>query len=178
MADQTTSMTDIISEILDDDGTYPNNAKLPTLIYKDPLNSGGSVSARDFESLFDRNDWPSAWRYGIYTFHHYHSTAHEVLGVFRGATQVQLGGPSGIIERVEAGDVIVIPAGVAHKNRGSNSGFRCVGGYANGDSWDMKYGKPDERPMADENIANVNPPVSDPVHGDGGPLMNLWGKNE
>jgi len=174
MTDHTYPATNIISEILTDEGTFPNNERLAALIYKDPLETGGSISARDFEEMFDRNHWPSAWRYGIYTYHHYHSTAHEVLGVYKGSTEVQLGGPSGITQLVEAGDVIVIPAGVAHKNLGSNSGFRCVGGYANGASWDMNYGEPTERPAADENISEVEPPVADPVHGQKGPVTVLW----
>lgn len=164
----------IIAQILTDDGTFPNNENIPTLIYKDPLGKGRKITARDFEAIFDNNSWPSAWRYGIYTFQHYHSTAHEVLGVYKGATQVQLGGTTGFTQRVEPGDVIVIPAGVAHQNVGSNTGFKCVGGYANGDQWDMNYGKPEERPRADENIADVSHPIADPIFGDSGPLVDHW----
>lgn len=164
----------IIARIVTDDGTFPNNEDLPVLIYKDPRDKGNQISARHFETLFERNNWHSAWRYGIYTYPHYHSTAHEVLGVYKGSTQVQLGGPHGFTTRVEAGDVLVIPAGVAHQNLGSNAGFQCVGGYANGDHWDMNYGKPGERPRADENIAAVSPPTADPIFGGSGPLVDSW----
>ena len=73
------------------------------------------------------------------------------------------------------GDVIIIPAGVAHKNLGSSGDFRCVGAYPPGQDWDMNYGKAGERPAADENIANVPLPVADPVFGFEGPLMKNWG---
>ena len=74
----------------------------------------------------------------------------------------------------QSGDVIIIPAGVAHKNVGSSSDFRCVGAYPLGQSWDMNYGKPGERPQADQNITKVPLPESDPVYGIDGPLVKSW----
>ncbi|NIU02548.1 MAG: cupin domain-containing protein, partial [Aliifodinibius sp.] len=79
--------------------------------------------------LLHSNQWGGAWQNGIYGFHHYHSTAHEVLCVYKGEAKVQLGGDDGIIQTVKPGDVIIIPAGVAHKNLGSNSDFRIIGAY-------------------------------------------------
>ncbi|WP_250123845.1 cupin domain-containing protein [Chroococcidiopsis sp. CCMEE 29] len=62
--------------------------------------------------------------------HHYHSTAHEVLGISRGKAAVRLGGDArGQTFEVRAGDVIIIPAGVAHKNLDSSSDFLVVGAY-------------------------------------------------
>ena len=37
-----------------------------------------------FEELFHGNGWGNGWRNGIFPFHHYHSTAHEVLGIAAG----------------------------------------------------------------------------------------------
>ena len=76
----------------------------------------------------------------------------------------------------EAGDVIVIPAGVSHKNIHQSPDFRCVGAYPVGQSPDMQYGKPGERPHVDRNIESVPIPKMDPIFGIDGPLMEMWGK--
>jgi uncharacterized protein YjlB len=41
---------------------------------------------------------------GIYPFHHFHSTAHEVLGIVAGSAVVVLGGPSGRCFQVHRGE--------------------------------------------------------------------------
>jgi uncharacterized protein YjlB len=114
------------------------------------------------------------WRNGIYSYHHYHSTAHEVLGCYRGSAKVQFGGESGIVEELSAGDVVIIPAGVGHKNLGASADFAVVGAYPRGQDYDMNYGKPGERPRADENIARVPLPETDPIFGKDGPLLRHW----
>ena len=165
----------IISELLTDDGTFPNNGKLPLMLYRNAIDISSSNPAGAVERIFQNNGWGNSWRDGIYPYHHYHSTAHEVLGVYSGSASVQLGGPNGPVFEVQAGDVIIIPAGVGHKNMGSSSDFRCVGAYPPGQAWDMNYGKPGERPRADQNISKVPLPNTDPVYGSTGPLIKSWG---
>ncbi len=114
-------------------------------------------------------------RDGIYSYHHYHSTAHEVLGVYQGGATVQFGGEKGPAVSVAAGDVVVIPAGVAHKLLDVPGSLRVVGAYPAGQSWDMNYGREGERPAADRNIAAVPAPEQDPLYGAEGPLVELWG---
>jgi uncharacterized protein YjlB len=157
------------SIVLPDDGTFPGNPR-PLLLY------AGAVPAdpAPIERLFTANDWPSAWRNGVYRYHHYHSTAHEALGVYGGSATVQFGGPGGSTVTIRAGDVAVIPAGVAHRCLESSSDFRVVGAYPRGQHWDMCYGKVGERPAADQNIAAVPDPKKDPVQGEMGPLPRLW----
>lgn len=157
---------DVVAERLPDDGTFPNNERLPALIYRDAFVFSGDDPAATIERIFLRN--------GIYDYHHYHSTAHEVLGVAAGTARVQLGGDDGAEFEVQAGDAIVIPAGVAHKNLGSTSDFLVVGAYPAGQDWDMMYGRAGERPQADRNIEETPLPQADPIFGARGPLIEKW----
>lgn len=156
---------------LEDDGIFPNNPALPVLIYRQAL----PPDPERIEAIFAANRWPPAWRYTVFDFQHYHSTAHEVLGCFRGAAAIQLGGEQGPILDVATGDVIVLPAGTAHKAVRTRAAFCCVGAYPDGQDYDMCYGRPGERPGADERIAAVPLPEGDPVRGGGGPWSAAGG---
>lgn len=160
----------------EDDGTFPNNEELPVLLYEQAFRRRGEGNvASSIEAVFEAHEWGGHWRNGIFSYHHYHSTAHEVLGVAAGAARVQLGGPEGEVFDVEQGDVVVLPAGTAHKNVGAEGDFLVVGAYpANGDDWDLKRGRPGERPEADRNIDQVPHPSKDPVYGANGPLLEHW----
>ena len=87
---------------------------------------------------------------------------------------MQLGGEQGIVAEISPGDVVIIPAGVSHKNLGSTSDFHVVGAYPTGTSPDMNYGKPGERPRADKTIAALALPAQDPIYGETGPLLSFW----
>jgi uncharacterized protein YjlB len=163
----------IIRHIVEDDGVFPNSA-LFILIYKNALNLPENDAAQMIEDLFKKNNWSNSWRNGIYAYHHYHSNTHEVLGVYEGSTTIQLGGPNGMIEQIEKGDIVIIPAGVAHNNLGPENDFKCVGAYPEGKDFDIKKGGPEDRPEADENIHKVPLPDIDPVYGNPGPLYNNW----
>jgi uncharacterized protein YjlB len=164
----------VTHQALKDDGTFPNNEKRPLLLYQGALDLPADDPASIIEAVFAANGWVGSWRDGIYSYHHYHSTAHEVLGVYSGSARVQLGGEQGVILSVKRGDVVIIPAGVAHKNLGSTPDFRVVGAYPDGQRWDMNCGKAGERPRADQNIARVPLPQADPVYGSHGPLGEHW----
>jgi uncharacterized protein YjlB len=160
----------------EDDGVFPNG-RYPALIYRGVLEREAD-RARAFEGLFARNGWTSAWRDGLFTFHHYHSSAHEVLGIHSGTVRVALGGPGrgGRLIELRAGDVVVVPAGLAHKNDRQSSDFGTVGAYPRGTFYDMMYGKKGERPTADRNIDRVPLPSIDPVEGRSGSLPRLWAR--
>jgi uncharacterized protein YjlB len=164
----------VSSHTLRDDGVFPNNETHPLLVFRDALSLPTQNPAAAIEGLFKANRWSGSWRNGVYGFHHYHSTAHEVLGVYSGSAEVQFGGEQGVVLSVQRGDVVIIPAGVAHKNIGSSPDFACVGAYPYGQRPDMNYGKEGERPQADQNIAGVPLPKGDPVYGMGGPLGDQW----
>ena len=62
----------------------PNNRKLPVVIYRRALVPESGDLAAAFEIRFERNAWPPQWRDGIFDYHHFHASAHEVLGVTDG----------------------------------------------------------------------------------------------
>jgi uncharacterized protein YjlB len=155
----------------DDDGGIPNSP-FPVLVYHGAL--GSDAGAGEYENLFAEHGWLGAWRDGIFPFHHFHSTAHEVLGIARGTAGVTLGGPQGRPFELSAGDVVVLPAGTGHCNTGSSSDLLVVGAYPDGMDWDVRRGDPAEHDEVLANIARIPLPDRDPVQGDGGPLTEIW----
>jgi uncharacterized protein YjlB len=167
--------SDILKFHFSDDGAIPNNPHLPVLVYKRALTAASPAALADLiESSYEKNQWRAAWRWGVYDFPHYHSTAHEVLGCYRGSATLQLGGKDGIKFVVEPGDVIILPAGTGHQNLGASEGFHICGGYPLGQQADLLRGRADERPANLKNIKAVPRPKSDPIFGDDGPLPQLW----
>ncbi|MGQ9367176.1 cupin domain-containing protein [Azospirillum sp. A39] len=161
---------------LADDGRIPNNPALPLVLHRRAVAPGGDLAAA-FEEAFARNGWRGGWRDGIFAYHHYHATAHEVLGIAAGRARVRFGGEQGETVEVEAGDVVVIPAGVGHKNLGASPDFLVVGAYPAGQDPDMNTGRPEEHARALALVPRVPLPAADPVFGSGGPLVQLWGRS-
>ena len=158
----------------EDDGRIPNNPTLPLLVYPGALGEPGRDPSRCKEKLAE-NGWGGAWVNGVFSYHHYHSTSHEVLCVVGGSASIAFGGPEGEVVEVEAGDVVVIPAGTGHKNEGSSGDFSVVGAYPRGqESYDLRTGEEGERPEVLENIRGVSLPEADPLHGQQGPLVERW----
>ena len=155
-------------------GDFPNNPNIPLVLYRQAVTLYGADPGEIIADAFRKNGWGGIWRNGIYGVHHYHSTAHEVLGIYAGAGIVQFGGPDGVEVEVRAGDVIVIPAGVAHKRLSASPDFGVIGAYPKGQESDLCYGESGERPSADENIKRVSAPKTDPIYGASGPLIEQW----
>jgi uncharacterized protein YjlB len=156
-----------------DNDLFPNS-KLPALLYKEVLGLPYFFAAAYITSLFDKNNWSNAWKDGIFTYHHYHSNTHEVMGVFAGSTLLLLGGDNGHQVKISKGDVLIIPAGVAHRNLGRQNQIKCVGAYPDGRKYDMNYGRPGERPETDRNIARVPMPAKDPLWGLQDGITEIW----
>ena len=163
-------MTEPLTFSFKDDGTIPNS-HLPLLVYRAAV----PADAASIERVFAANRWPPAWRDGVHPFHHFHSTAHEVLGVARGQAAVLFGGPAGDVLTVQAGDVVVVPAGVAHCNQQQSADLLIVGAYPdNACHPDLRRGQPAEYHEAMAAIRAVPAPPADPVVGHDGPLLRLW----
>jgi uncharacterized protein YjlB len=166
------NMSSVAFQYFADDGRFPNSA-LAVVVYRRAL-PRHEATPEAMEALFDGNGWPSQWRAGVFDYHHYHSTAHECLGMARGSATLRLGGPQGRDVAVEAGDVVLLPAGTAHQRVEASADFLAVGAYPPGQKWDLLRGDPSDRPEADKRIAEVPLPQTDPVGGQGGPVLEKW----
>ncbi len=155
----------------DPDGAIPNS-HLPLLVYRQ---AAPAANATGIERLFTANLWPASWRNGVYPFHHFHARVHEALGVARGRASVLFGGPAGDVVRLDAGDVVVIPAGVGHCAVDASADLLIVGAYPAGSARpDLQRGRPRDESGIRGLIAAVLLPEADPVAGRDGPLMRLW----
>jgi uncharacterized protein YjlB len=153
----------------------PNHPRWPILIYRQVFAVDSKPNLADrFAKDFESHRWQGIWRWGVYPFHHYHSTAHEVLGVAAGVARLALGGPQGEEYTVEAGDVILLPAGAGHRCVMASDDFEVVGAYPEGQETDMiRAGEADSALMA-ERIKEISLPKTDPLFGPDGPLFEYW----
>jgi uncharacterized protein YjlB len=143
--------------------TIPNHASFPVLIYHDV--PGVASGAADCRALFAEHGWGGSWVDGVFDFHHFHSTSHEVLGVVAGEATLELGGPQGSAFDVAAGDVLVLPAGTGHRRATARRGFTVVGAYPAGqEDYDLLREADD---AARERIRSLPAPPEDPVGGEG-----------
>lgn len=158
---------------ISENGQIPNNPRLPLLFYRQAVASAEHLEGH-FKKLFEEHNWGGTWTNGVYDYHHYHSTAHEVLGVYSGEATLIFGGPGGKEVSVKAGDMVVIPAGVGHCRKDASDSFKVIGAYPKGqEDYDICTQKDDPEEKK-ENIGKVALPTADPIAGKEGPLMQAW----
>ncbi|MBM7049311.1 MULTISPECIES: cupin [Rhizobium] len=148
----------------------PNNQRFPVLIYKDALPIG--ASSADFETLFAANGWTGVWKNGVFDYQHYHSGAHEVLGVGRGSATLLAGGPEGQPIEISEGDCLILPAGTGHQNLGCSWDFEVVGAYPEGQHADIQTAAATSEMLA--MISSLPVPVTDPILGSSASLVESW----
>jgi uncharacterized protein YjlB len=150
----------------------PNHPRFPVLVYRGVDAARESPDAA--RELFAAHGWRGSWVDGVFDFHHFHSTSHEVLAVVAGAATLELGGPQGEAFEVAAGDVLVLPAGTGHRRAAARDGFTVVGAYPDGqEDYDLLRGEDAaEVEAARERIAALPAPPQDPVGGEG---VSVWG---
>lgn len=110
------------------------NSPQPLLHYKGFLPDESSRRPEEIHERLDKNKWKTQWifRYGPTQLSHYHSRVHETMVVLSGTATIRFGvadtdrdldrntwggaaEEGGVEVEAVAGDVFVIPAGVAHK---------------------------------------------------------------
>lgn len=147
----------------------PNHPHWPLLLYLD----AAPHDAGEVEQLFSSNGWGGTWRDGVFDYHHYHTTSHEVLAVVSGWSKVQFGGPQGQAVELSAGDVAILPAGTGHKRLEASGEFLVVGAYPKGqEDYDLQRDPPGEAAL--KRIEQTARPAADPVFGEKGPLVENW----
>ena len=139
----------------------PNHPLFPVLLYR----GTGLADPDAARERFAAHGWGGSWVDGVFDFHHFHSTSHEVLAVVAGSATLELGGPQGQAFEVSAGDVVVLPAGTGHRRAAAHDGFTVVGAYPTGqEDYDLLRSA-DE--AARSRIASLGPPDADPIGGEG-----------
>ncbi|KAI5195068.1 hypothetical protein AUEXF2481DRAFT_63259 [Aureobasidium subglaciale EXF-2481] len=158
-------------------GLTPNTSiqKKPLLLYRNVFIANTSAGQIE-EHLRGLGVVEPAWRYTMYSTSHFHTTSHEVLCISSGSASLCFGhedNPSCVKETVKQGDVIIVPAGVAHRLlEDLEGGFEMVGSYPKGKSWDMCYGKRGEEGKV-KGIGGLGWFGVDPVYGVGGPAVDV-----
>lgn len=157
--------------LLEPGPVIPNNPLLPVIAYRQAIGESDD-RASAFEAVFARHGWQGVWRNGIYDYHHYHSRAHEVLGIARGGGRVLLGGPGGLEFAVTAGDCLLLPAGTGHCRISATPDFLVIGAYPPGQRADIQTEPP--TPSMLDAIRDCPLPTHDPVDDVDHALERLW----
>lgn len=200
------------------------NSPLPLLHHVGLLSEESERTSGYVYDLFQSNGWQVQWlvRYGHTQRSHYHSASHECMAVLTGSATIRFGvadteadmeknthgsacEEGGLELRVNAGDLLIIPAGVAHKTYNAVpardferlspgdghqvgdgalrdayraielSGFTMLGAYPKGCQWDFLEGGESDGDY--EAVWNVPKPDTDPVFGkDRQGLLSFWEK--
>lgn len=158
-----------------DDGLVPNSP-MPLLIYKGAFEFEDHDPETFIENLFAAHGWGQMWRNGVFDYLHYHATVHEVLGVARGRALVRFGGERGADFELRQGDAAILPAGLGHQCLSASADFVVVGAYPLGPLMNITRPTKDSHRKALQTIPKVALPKTDPIYGEGGPLVQLWGK--
>jgi uncharacterized protein YjlB len=170
-----TKATEPLALTFTDDGVIPNNPDLPVLMMRGVLDLAGSPDPEKLTAaVFQRNGWGNAWRNGISHYVHYHSMIHEVMGIARGRANVRFGGAEGREIELNAGDVVVVPAGIGHQCLWADPNLMVIGAYPPTGEYNLCRSSKADHAKALKTIPQVPLPETDPVFGANGPLMRLW----
>ncbi|KAH8897441.1 hypothetical protein GQ53DRAFT_791908 [Thozetella sp. PMI_491] len=166
---------------------------LPVLVYRGALPQ--PLDEETASEFLQRHGWVKKGTWGTITTKHFHPNTHECYGIFQGTSELVFGEGgadppgTGVTCQVGPGDVVVVPAGVAHATVSNPeivespaeadplTKYRYIGVYPEGaPKWRNEFGKEEvsSRNELAREIAGVPIPPNDPVTGPGGPLVHLW----
>lgn len=135
---------------LSSDGHSPNSLPhgLPALLWKEGASE--FLSSAKINARLQERGWSPQWTFPMFKESHYHSTTHELLTIFRGSATLLLGGTDDDVDKsqdgeaharieVQKGDVLLLPAGYAHRAIADRDGFCMIGSYpVGGKQWDSE----------------------------------------
>ena len=143
------------------------NSSLPVLLFRGVIEPDARGKSALFRRTFKKQGWVGIWTDSIYDYTHFHSNAHEALGIAEGRVTVRLGGDEGRRVRLKAGDLLILPAGVGHRRIGNEEGLQVIGAYPEGQAdYDLK--------RKGHAVPRVPLPRTDPFFGEDGPLVRAW----
>ncbi|KAJ0279403.1 hypothetical protein CBS470a_009274 [Colletotrichum nupharicola] len=147
------------------------NSDFPVLVYRGVLGAGEELSEDEVSERLQQYGWV------------------KKVGIFQGRSELVFGeggsdpAGSGVRCWVRPGDVVVVPAGVAHasvadeKAAPGEKEYRYVGVYPEeSPQWRSEMGrKPlQEKQGLVEEVEGVGLPRMDPLYGVDGPLTKIW----
>src|SRR5258708_12360251 len=155
-----------------DDGSVPNNARLPFVLYRHVIDFIGATDPEPvIEKLFRENGWGDMWRNGIFPYVHYHSMIHEGMGIARGRARVRFGGNKGKEVELTQGDVCVLPAGTGHQCLWASPDLMVIGSYPKTGKYDLCRGSRGEHAKPIKPIPHLPLPHSHPLLPNQRPLL-------
>jgi uncharacterized protein YjlB len=158
-----------------DDGMIPNHPHWPLVILRHSVELPQSLDpAAIFEDIFASNGWADSWRGEVYSYLHYHSRIHEVLGVACGSAKIRFGGNKGRTLTIKRGDVAILPAGTGHQCVSASTDFMVVGAYPPSGTYDECGPTTREHARGVKSVRKVARPRKDPIFGTNGPLLQIW----
>ncbi|KAK1837965.1 cupin domain-containing protein [Colletotrichum chrysophilum] len=185
------------------------NSDFPVLVYRGVLGTGDELDEDEVSEKLQQYGWVKKGTWGTITLKHFHPNTHECYGshssfsldtfkvsltelhpgIFQGRSELVFGeggsdpAGSGVRCWVRPGDVVVVPAGVAHasvadeKAAPGEKEYRYVGVYPEeSPQWRSEMGrKPlQEKQGLVEEVEGVGLPRMDPLYGVDGPLIKIW----
>lgn len=110
------------------------NSILPVLFYRSALSVDPTLDTAC--DMIEPSNWIKGGVFKHYPIHHFHSVTHECYAILKGSSRLLLGrGPldpandEDLEVDLNVGDVIVLPAGVAHCWLKSSGDYEYVGLY-------------------------------------------------